>query len=120
MGSTLSNMAENETIYIPEQFDHASEFGYLRRHEELTRKFQGLFERGDKENDGSAVAMLSERNKDEWFYQACKDVARTILLHDDAITTIEVGDAQALVEEKYNAFLENPELAGVSRASAVH
>ncbi len=116
----MKTVMDKDTIYIPEQFELASDYGYLRRHEELSKKFLGLFERADaNETSGHAEGIL-ERRKDDLFHQACEDIARQLLLQDEAITSIPTADAQAMVEARYAEFLERPELAGISRASAVH
>ncbi len=109
-----------KTIPIPEQFDRASDHGFLARHIELTDKLKTLIERPDAITDAGFTGRREEVLKNELFDQACEDTARSLLLGEESITSIAVKDAQNMVNQRYNQFLKNPELAGVSRASAVH
>jgi len=116
----MKTVVDKDMLYIPEQFEKPSDFGYLRRHVELTGKLTALLEREDTNPNAGYLEGMQERRKDDLFHQACEDVARSILLNDDAITSISVADVQAQVEARYNQFLECPELAVASRSAAVH
>ena len=113
-------MTADDIIYIKEQFERASEVGYLRAHGDLTKKLDKLFERDDHNPDRTMVGTLAERRRDDLFHQACEDVARHLLLTDEVITTIPVAAVERMVADRYQSFVENPERAASSRALAVH
>lgn len=113
-------MTKEERIYIPEQFDMASDHGYLRAHIELTRKLQAMFEPEIAPANATFVEGLQQEDIRELFHQACEDIARHILLHEEAITSLPVAEVQGMVEDRYNQYLGNPELATSTRGSAIH
>jgi hypothetical protein len=107
-------------INIPEQFDMASDSGYLSRHIELTRELAALGERPGKLKEPDFSQRKAEGNRDEYYEQACENVARAILMDERTITRVERDEAHKMVLDEYNAILKNPGRADSSRAGAVH
>jgi hypothetical protein len=113
-------MKEKEgTITIRAQYERVSDAGYVGSHRALSGRFLE-FGRPDKPESVPFTQRAAEAKKDEFFDQACENIAWQILLDEREIHAVGTEEARQMIEAQYGKMLENPAYAELSRAMAVH